>query len=183
MAHDIILFLFALLLVLSPLLIHEAGHWAVLHRHRVPVTEAWIGLGPAIFRWKRIRIGMLPIGAALVPEPVAFGQMPAKGRLLTALAGPLASLIYGLTLLSVVYTLPASGDKTLDLLLPVAYLNFVLAGVNILPIPPLDGFHVYKAWREMKDRPLSPRITRVAHRLGNGFVFGIGFFVLAKFFF
>lgn len=182
MLYQILTFTLAFLLVLTPLLIHELGHWAVLHRNKISVKEVWLGLGPVLFRWKGMRVGMLPIGAAVVPEPEKYKALPPLTRFWVATAGPIASLLYGLVLCAFIFLFNGSSGGKLDILLPLVYINFVLAGVNALPIPPLDGFQAFQAWREHKQRPLAANVTRLAFRLGNGFIYGVGFFVIARFF-
>lgn len=175
-----VLFL-AILLAASPLLIHELGHWAVLRRHNVPVDEVWLGLGPMILKWRGVRIGMLPIGGAVVPRPAEYKALPPGARMAVALAGPVASLLYGLLLLAAARLTPAGASWTgLEL---IAGLNFWLAALNLIPVPPLDGFHALCAWYEKKGEPLGAPILAYASRLGNGFIYGIGFFVLARVFF
>lgn len=171
----------AIFWVLTPLFFHEMGHWVVLRRYGVPVKEHWLGLGPAVAQVGAWRIGMLPVGAALVPEPEAYAALPPLARVQVALAGPAASLLYGVVSL-VVYLLNTDmpGAKALYLL---SGLNFLLGLLNLVPVPPLDGFQAYKAWREHRNQPLNPRALEVANRAGSGLVYGVGFFVLGLFFF
>ena len=173
--------LFSILLVLSPLVVHEMGHWAVLHRYRVPVIQYWLGLGPALLHVGQLRIGMLPIGGAVVPEPQAWAQLEARSKMWVALAGPLLSFAYALVLLGAWSLLPAA--RGWDALLGVAGLSAFIGAVNLVPIPPLDGFQALAAWRESSGRPFSERTMGLANRLGAGMVYGVGFFVLAKVFF
>jgi membrane-associated protease RseP (regulator of RpoE activity) len=174
-------FFLAVLLAASPLVIHEMGHWAVLRRLGVPVDQVWIGLGPMIAKWRGLRIGMLPIGGAVVPRPEAYQALAPGQRMAVALAGPAASLLYGVLLFAVAEWTRAGGTwKSLEL---IAGLNFWLAALNLIPVPPLDGFQALCAWYERKGEPLSAPLLSFASRLGNGFVYGIGFFVLARAFF
>lgn len=178
------LFSLALLLVLSPLLIHEMGHWALLNRYRVPVVQTWVGLGPAIAHVGKLRIGMLPIGAAVMPDPEKFEALSAQKKMWIALAGPIASFLYGFVLVAIVLGLQENSSiGTYDLLLPVAYISFFLGGLNMIPLPPLDGYQAYRFWREHNGRPIKAKIQNIAMRLGNGLVYGIGFFVLGRFLF
>ena len=166
----------ALFLVLSPLVFHEMGHWVALKRLGVPTTEFWLGLGPQVIRLGRVRVGMLPIGGAVVPEPDSFSRLTPNQRMWVCLAGPVASVLYGAVLLSLWAAFAeVQGVRGL---LGIAGLNFFLAAVNILPVPPLDGFGAWAAWREREGRPLQPRTLQIAYRLGNGMVYGIGFFIL-----
>lgn len=161
---------------LTPLLFHEMGHWAALHRFKVGIREYWLGLGPMVFRFRHIRVGMFPIGGALVPDPDRYAALTPAQRTIVALAGPLASLIYGVVILCVWAVNPhLFGIKALW---SIAMLNFVLAGVNALPIPPLDGFQALSNWMAHRQRPLSQATLSRAYRIGNGLVYGVGFFVL-----
>lgn len=177
---DMVFFL-ACLLTLSPLLVHEMGHWAVLRRYDVPVRQVWLGLGPVLLRWRGLHLGMLPIGGAVVPDMARYDALHPGQRMAVALAGPAASLLYGTVLLVVASSHIAVGNsKGLEIL---AMLNFWLALLNLIPIPPLDGFKALCAWYELRRSPLPDVLLHWATRLGNGFVYGIGFFVLAKVFF
>lgn len=170
---------FTILLVLSPLLVHEMGHWAMLHRYGVRVQQYWLGLGPAILHIGSLRIGMLPIGGAVVPDPEPFHALSARKRMLVALAGPVISLLYALVLWSVWKWFPSEqGWKGLQ---GVSALSAWLAVINIIPVPPLDGFQALAAWKEHRQTPFSAATMRFAERLGAGLVYGIGFFVLAKY--
>jgi membrane-associated protease RseP (regulator of RpoE activity) len=171
----------AIFLVAAPLIFHEMGHWAALRRFGVPVTQYWVGLGPAIFEWKAVRIGMLPIGGAVVPDKDKYATLSGRQKLVVALAGPFASLLYG-AIAWCTWLL----NKNLDfssVFLNIAYLNLVLAGVNLLPIPPLDGFQAWVAWRETRGAALSEQTVLLAQKTGSGLVYGIGFLALGFVFF
>lgn len=177
-ASAMILF-FAVLLVASPLFVHEAGHWAVLRRQRVPVTQFWIGLGPVIFRWRKLHIGMFPIGCAVLPQPAMYQGLAPAQRMAVALAGPAASVLYGICLLLAQQSNPeVPGMVGLQML---AYMNFALAAINLIPVPPLDGFQAFVEWQSLKNTPLSPRLLEFANRVGSGLVYGVGFSVLLAF--
>lgn len=175
-----VLTLLAILLVLTPLFLHEAGHWAVLRRFNVPLTEYWIGLGPCVFKAGRARIGMFPIGGAVVPSPEQYARLTNVQKLLVAAAGPAASLISGLIVLlsSVLVPLPAHHEALESL----AILNFWIAGINLLPIPPLDGFKILTEALSLLGRPLMGHRVSMLERMGSGLVYGVGFLVLLKVF-
>lgn len=172
--------LVAVFLVVFSLIAHEMGHWVVLRRLNVPVLEWWIGLGPAIFHVHKVRVGMLPIGASVYPDPTLYQALNARQRMAVALGGPVGSGLYGLALLMASAQVDiAIGKQGLEAL---AVANFAIALFNLLPLPPLDGFQLVEALLEHIGRPLSPKAKSVSYRLGNGLVYGLGFFVLARFF-
>lgn len=172
--------LVAAFLVAFSLIAHEMGHWVVLRRLHVPVLEWWVGLGPAILHFRKVRIGMLPIGASVYPDPQQYQLLSARQRMAVALGGPVGSAVYGLALLLASAQVEiAIGKQGLEAL---AVANFVIAVFNLLPVPPLDGFQLLESLLENIGRPLSSRAKSVSYRLGNGLVYGLGFFVLARFF-
>ncbi|MBI2028959.1 site-2 protease family protein [Candidatus Gottesmanbacteria bacterium] len=91
-----------------------------------------------------------PIGTIMIllvsfgwGKPVQFDPFnlknPRRDAALISIAGPISNLILA-TLLSVVirFIPPVAGQ----ILLPVIYLNVLLAVFNLLPIHPLDGFKI-----------------------------------------
>jgi len=93
----------------------------------------------------------------------------AKAEFLMAIAGPISSILLGLTLSAVaaliggILSPPMTG--VIDYL---ASINFILAGFNLLPAFPLDGGRVLRAalWQWKKNLRWA---TRVAARFGSGF--------------
>lgn len=166
----------AVFLVIAPLIFHEMGHWAALRRFGVPVDQYWLGLGPALFKWGPFRVGMLPIGGAIVPRQSDYERLTPAQKIVVALAGPFASLIYGV----VVWCAWLLNLEHLwaPAMLSIAQLNFLLVAINLLPIPPLDGFQALSNWLELRGRPLSPKAMATAQRAGSGLVYGFGFLIL-----
>jgi Zn-dependent protease len=74
-------------------------------------------------------------------KPVQFDpfnlQNPRRDAAIISLAGPVSNLILA-TLLSVIVNLAVS-PTILTFLMPVIYLNVILAVFNLIPIHPLDG--------------------------------------------
>lgn len=89
--------LWTILMVLSILVIHEAGHFFMSLLVGVPVKSLHLGipLGPQI-RTKLgkypFTISLLPFGAAVMVEEEILWRMPLRKRLPVFLGGPLANL-------------------------------------------------------------------------------------------
>lgn len=165
---------FALLLLLSTVVVHEAGHWMLLRRYGVRILSVSLGLGPDLVKAGRFKVGMLPIGASVTPDPVAFAALAPWQRVWVALAGPWMSAMYATALLAASLVIAPNAPAHHGLVL-LSNLNWLLAGLNLLPVPPLDGFRALEYWLEATGSPLSNRVQQAAYRLGNGLVFGFGF--------
>lgn len=70
------------------------------------------------------------------------------GDIIVSLAGPIANLLLAVlgtiiyVLLIRFYTVPI--DAIMDIIHYIIYLNIIFAILNIIPIPPFDGYHVLK---------------------------------------
>jgi Zn-dependent protease len=166
----------SLLLLFMSLVIHELGHWALLTRYGVRTSEYWVGAGYRVLKIKKLCVGLFPIGAGIHPVESEFNALSPSQRVAVALAGPVASLVYagGLALASHSLSTTAAGES----LLLLAQLNLLIALFNLLPIPPLDGWVAFTSVSEHLGSPLNPKWAGIARRLGNGVIYGIGFFVL-----
>lgn len=169
--------LLASLLVASSLVIHEIGHWAAAARVNVPILEFSLGLGPRLFRLGRFSVRLFPIGAALLPDPVRFQALAPRHHLVIALAGPVASLAAWAAFSLAAGELTGKGQQALSML---ADLNFMLFAFNLLPIPPLDGWLALSALADTLDSPVPQYVQRIAHRVGQGVIYGIGAWVLLR---
>ena len=85
------------------------------------------------------------------PVPINMNSFkkPKEGMAISALAGPVSNLLLAAVALLIFGFVAAplgkagsGGDFLLQLLYTTAYINCVLAVVNIIPIPPLDGSKV-----------------------------------------
>lgn len=164
----------AILLLLSCVIIHEAGHWSLLTRYGVSVKEMSFGLGQSFFSIGKVKFGILPIGASITPDE-NFQKLTAKQRFWVALAGPIASILYTVVLLAVA----ASSEQYFGLT-KLAALNLFIAVINLIPIPPLDGYKALSSFMEMRGVVLSEKTNELAGRLGNGLIYGVGFFVITR---
>ena len=87
---------------------------------------------------------LLGIGWAK-PIPINTRKMTKKEHFLTALAGPLANLSIGLVFMGLYYLLSGYiGPVFSGIIALSSFLNFLLAGFNLLPIPPFDGSRIMR---------------------------------------
>jgi len=130
---------------------------------------------------------ILPIGLALIGAPIFGGAKPVpvnprnyrnyrKGEIIVSLAGVATNVLIALLSVPLVIGVGMLGGAVEALERPLAVLqqmllvgiliNLVLAAFNLIPIPPLDGSHVFKYL-------LPPRWALQYQRLG-----GAGFLIL-----
>jgi len=130
---------------------------------------------------------ILPIGLALIGAPIFGGAKPVpvnprnyrnyrKGDIIVSLAGVATNVLIALLSVPLVIGVGMLGGAVEALERPLAVLqqmllvgiliNLVLAAFNLIPIPPLDGSHVFKYL-------LPPRWALQYQRLG-----GAGFLIL-----
>ena len=164
-----------LALMAFSLVAHEMGHWCLLKRFEVPIKEVWVGMGPRLASLGFLRIGMLPLGASINPEPKPFEALSAERRMWVALGGPIASVLWGVMLL--IGSTYADG-RPAEGLAWLGVLNCGIAVFNMIPMPPLDGFAAVAAYGESLGRPLPEWAKRLAYRVGNGVIYGAGFLCL-----
>ncbi|KAA5606899.1 site-2 protease family protein [Roseospira marina] len=171
--------------VLLAITLHEAAHgWAAWKlgddtayrlgrvsanpiRHVDPIGTVvlpgmlFLSGAPFLFGWAK-------------PVPVNFGRLrqPRRGMVLVAAAGPASNLLmaFGAALLLhlVPYTPEVMGEWTWRTLNNMILLNVLLAVVNMIPLPPLDGGRVAVG---ILPRPLALPLARMER---FGFVILIG---------
>jgi Zn-dependent protease len=111
---------FALLLT-GAILLHEAGHYAAMR----------------LFKYRNLRMFFVPlVGAAVTGRHY---NVPGWKQVLVSLAGPVPGIAVGLG--AAIYMV-LTGDGRLE---QAAILLFVLNGLNLLPVLPLDGGWVLNA--------------------------------------
>ncbi len=81
-------------------------------------------------------------------KPVRVNPGNFKNRrrddILVSMSGPLTNLALGIIFLCIKYFIPVYNDVFNGIINSVIYINILLAMLNILPIPPLDGYHILK---------------------------------------
>lgn len=130
--------------------VHELSHSLVARRHNLPMR------GITLFIFGGV--------AQMEGEPASPGV-----EFYMAIAGPLTSIALGF----IFYGIHRAGlnSMTLDTLGVLAYLawiNWALAGFNLIPVFPLDGGRVLRSALWHFDHDLR-RATRIASAIGSGF--------------
>lgn len=138
--------LYALIAVFIGIVIHEASHAVVATAlgDDTPRRYGRLSLNP----FRHFEPGMLLIfalfGLAMGATPVNPSRMrpnPKIGHMIVAAAGPLSNLLIAFVA-ALLLTQLRTVDFVGDLLVVMLVLNVFLFVLNLLPIPPLDGFTV-----------------------------------------
>lgn len=129
------------------------GHWAEFRYYPMGLLLAFV------FAFMGFIYGAP--GATVISGSVTQGQ---SGRI--SAAGPLTNVVLGLGFLAL--RLPLTGDIAF---IPanIAFMNFVLAGFNMLPVLPLDGAKVW-AWNRLVYVGI---VALVVGLFGTAYVFGL----------
>lgn len=126
--------------------IHEFAHALVADRlgDPTPRLQGRLTLNPLSH--------LDPIGTLMIllvsfgwGKPVQFDPFnlknPRRDAALISIAGPISNILLAI-LLSAIIRLPFVSPLLTQFIIPVIYLNVVLAVFNLLPIHPLDGFKI-----------------------------------------
>ncbi|MBD2446426.1 site-2 protease family protein [Nostoc sp. FACHB-152] len=147
---DPIYFFRIVAILIFSICLHELAHgWAAMSQgDNTPQKTGHLTLNPVVHMgWESIIF--------LCFTGIAWGQMPVNpskfrfaklSNILVSAAGPLLNLALGLVfvvLLKIFSHSNASELLSLDFLYLAARINLALFLFNLLPIPPLDGFHVF----------------------------------------
>jgi membrane-associated protease RseP (regulator of RpoE activity) len=154
--------------------VHELGHLFVARLVHVPVRQISVGFGPVLWRWSVgeasfLIFRALPVGMAIgVPgryTPEGELRRPIHYDLLIAAGGPLASFAFSAILLILCRFLPLS--SLVDVwLIAAAILSTLVALLNLLPLPGLDGGHLALLTAIRLGLRLSPAQEMRLQRLG-----------------
>ena len=132
-------------------LLHELSHSVVAQRLGVQVRQ----------------ITLFIFGG--VSEMAQNHSSTPKAEFLTTIAGPLASLVLGLSFATIAYFLKGSIDRiVLEVIHYLSYVNFLLAAFNLIPGFPLDGGRVLRSFLWHRTGDLA-KATRSSARVGAVF--------------
>ncbi len=135
------------ILFFTSLLLHELGHAVVARREGMEIDGIVLWLFGGVAKFK----GLFPSAGA---------------ELRIAIAGPLVSLVIGISMLTLAAApLPDAVDGVVAWL---GSINLLLLAFNMLPALPLDGGRVFRAlaWKRTGD---FTKATRIAGTIGRGF--------------
>lgn len=130
---------------MSPLVVHEAAHWAALRAYGREIDGVSLGTGPRLLRVGAVSVHMFPLAGGITLSSV-FSGLPWRERFVTALAGPLASAGFASALLAGALTVTPIQQE--DALFKIGLLSLFLCVFNLLPLPCLDGFEALRALAE-----------------------------------
>jgi len=139
-----------IIIVIFSITLHELAHgWAAMSQgDNTPQKTGHLTLNPVVHMGKESIIFLCLMG-------IAWGQMPINpskfrsrklGNILVSAAGPLSNLTLGIIFILVMKLLAnlnLSALFSIEFLYLAARINLMLFLFNLLPIPPLDGFHVF----------------------------------------
>ncbi|WP_445631860.1 site-2 protease family protein [Nostoc sp. DSM 114167] len=137
-------------IVIFSITLHELAHgWAAMSQgDDTPEQTGHLTLNPVVHMGQESLIFLCLMG-------IAWGQMPVNpskfrsgklGNILVSAAGPISNLALGILfimMLKILANLSLSGLFSAEFLYLAARINLTLFLFNLLPIPPLDGFHVF----------------------------------------
>lgn len=179
--------IFIIILLVESIVLHEMAHGyvALLFGDRTAKYQGRLTLNP-IPHIDPVWTVIIPIAAYILSKgtfiiggakPVPVNpynyRKPVLGDICVSVAGVAVNLLIAIVmilLLNVVYLIfggPQAG-LAMTVLLKVAILNILLAMFNLIPIPPLDGSHLFKYL-------LPQELRRSYEKLGRT---GIGFIIL-----
>jgi len=173
---------------------HELGHYVVARRLGIPVKLFAIGTGPVLWQrtlasGMRVELRAFPVGLAVgVPGRRDDDGRPRRSigqEMALAAGGAAASALLTIGLLGFA-ALIGAGDPPGQPLFPWLVMTGLLAGVlamlNLVPLPGLDGGHLFLLLLARLGWELSPQREAQVHRYGvRMVVVGSSLLLVARF--
>ena len=87
-----------------------------------------------------------------------------RDDVLVSIAGPISNIVITIVALLIIQTLSLTNTELGNIaiqhiLYPMAYLSFILAFFNMMPIPPLDGSHILRPLLGTKGREIFDKLS------------------------
>lgn len=146
---DPIFFFRIVIIVIFSICLHELGHGiaAIYQGDDTPITRGHMNLNPIVHLGVPSLIFLVLIGIAWGAMPVNPNKFkdPKWGNVMVSAAGPATNFILAIVAILLIRLSVGNflGDLiSLDFFSLIALYNFALGMFNLLPVPPLDGFHV-----------------------------------------
>ena len=167
--YTALMYLLALILALC---VHEAAHGWMAYKLGDPTARnlGKITIDPRAHftRLSFFLMLLFPIGFANCPINPRNFKKPARDERLVALAGPFSNLLLGFAFFMVMalvahYFIPIGSalSPAWDTMASIMiFINIWLFIINLLPIPPLDGFKVISNFLSWKTREAFQRMER-----------------------
>ncbi|MEA5565162.1 site-2 protease family protein [Anabaena sp. UHCC 0399] len=145
-----ILFFRIVVIVILSVTLHELAHgWAAMSQgDNTPQKTGHLTLNPVIHMGVESLIFLCLTGIAWGQMPVnpAKFRSPTLSNIIVSAAGPLSNLALGILFIALLkfFANPDSpGIFSFEFLYLASRINLTLFLFNLLPVPPLDGFHVF----------------------------------------
>lgn len=149
LVDDPIFFARVVCIIILSICLHELAHgWAAISQgDDTPKQYGHMTMNPLVHMGWESMIMLCIAGIAWGQVPVNSAKFRSAkwGNILVAMAGPLSNL--GLAVVAIVLLQLSAHQEfskiiSLNFLYLVAHINLILFLFNLLPLPPLDGFHV-----------------------------------------
>ncbi len=129
--------------------LHELGHGiaAIYQGDDTPIAKGHMTINPLIHMGIHSIFFLLFAGMAWGQMPVNPGKFrnPKWGNILVSAAGPLTNIALGMlavVVINLTYYFAFERIVSIQFFRIIAIFNFALCLFNLIPIPPLDGYHV-----------------------------------------
>lgn len=150
LVEDPVLFFRIIVIVILSVTLHELAHGvaALSQGDDTPQRAGHMTLNPVVHMGWPSMIFLCIAGIAWGQMPVnpAKFRSPKLSNILVSAAGPLLNLGLGILfigLIKLAFATNLNETVSIDFLYIAAHINLVLFLFNLIPIPPLDGFHIF----------------------------------------